>query len=333
MCGAASKLIRHLARQNVDSCAARFKDLDAEPYPLVMAFFTHRIRRFDRIHSNFRKTKISATTKISRVARSRRDTRTNAADASRRPIATMDAFVGEYGSSDDGDGDDGGFVGPARAGSARQTADEATSDGEDAFVGPARPTAMTTRVNVDDRDGDDGDDGDDDDDGDDGDDDAWVAAIAARYGATTSETSETSEETKATQQRVNDLLIVARRRGVTPSALMFTSSTFRNPEFMETCARDGVSASDAFATGAKFAFDESPVEEEDFARALADEQKRVTEKYLAKRNGISFHSAGPQQPVVAPPPADEARQAAINSQIAKARVEARIALQKAGKLA
>jgi len=160
-----------------------------------------------------------------------------------------------------------------------------------------------------------------------------VAAIAARYGATTSETSETSEETKATQQRVNDLLIVARRRGVTPSALMFTSSTFRNPEFMETCARDGVSASDAFATGAKFAFDESPVEEEDFARALADEQKRVTEKYLAKRNGISFHSAGPQQPVVAPPPADEARQAAINSQIAKARVEARIALQKAGKLA
>jgi len=333
VCGAASKLIRHLARQNVDSCAARFKDLDAEPYPLVMAFFTHRIRRFDRIHSNFRKTKISATTKISRVARSRRDTRTNAADASRRPIATMDAFVGEYGSSDDGDGDDGGFVGPARAGSARQTADEATSDGEDAFVGPARPTAMTTRVNVDDRDGDDGDDGDDDDDGDDGDDDAWVAAIAARYGATTSETSETSEETKATQQRVNDLLIVARRRGVTPSALMFTSSTFRNPEFMETCARDGVSASDAFATGAKFAFDESPVEEEDFARALADEQKRVTEKYLAKRNGISFHSAGPQQPVVAPPPADEARQAAINSQIAKARVEARIALQKAGKLA
>ena len=333
MCGAASKLIRHLARQNVDSCAARFKDLDAEPYPLVMAFFTHRIRRFDRIHSNFRKTKISATTKISRVARSRRDTRTNAADASRRPIATMDAFVGEYGSSDDGDGDDGGFVGPARAGSARQTADEATSDGEDAFVGPARPTAMTTRVNVDDRDGDDGDDGDDDDNGDDGDDDAWVAAIAARYGATTSETSETSEETKATQQRVNDLLIVARRRGVTPSALMFTSSTFRNPEFMETCARDGVSASDAFATGAKFAFDESPVEEEDFARALADEQKRVTEKYLAKRNGISFHSAGPQQPVVAPPPADEARQAAINSQIAKARVEARIALQKAGKLA
>ena len=248
----------------------------------------------------------------------------DAADASRRPIATMDAFVGEYGSSDDGDGDDGGFVGPARAGSARQTADEATSDGEDAFVGPARPTAMTTRVNVDDRDGDDGDDGDDD---------AWVAAIAARYGATTSETSETSEETKATQQRVNDLLIVARRRGVTPSALMFTSSTFRNPEFMETCARDGVSASDAFATGAKFAFDESPVEEEDFARALADEQKRVTEKYLAKRNGISFHSAGPQQPVVAPPPADEARQAAINSQIAKARVEARIALQKAGKLA
>ncbi len=332
MCGAASKLIRHLARQNVDSCAARFKDLDAEPYPLVMAFFTHRIRRFDRIHSNFRKTKISATL-CSRVARSRRDTRTNAADASRRPIATMDAFVGEYGSSDDGDGDDGGFVGPARAGSARQTADEATSDGEDAFVGPARPTAMTTRVNVDDRDGDDGDDGDDDDDGDDGDDDAWVAAIAARYGATTSETSETSEETKATQQRVNDLLIVARRRGVTPSALMFTSSTFRNPEFMETCARDGVSASDAFATGAKFAFDESPVEEEDFARALADEQKRVTEKYLAKRNGISFHSAGPQQPVVAPPPADEARQAAINSQIAKARVEARIALQKAGKLA
>ena len=68
--------------------------------------------------------------------------------------------MGEYGSSDDGDGDDGGFVGPARAGSARQTADEATSDGEDAFVGPARPTAMTTRVNVDDRDGDDGDDGD-----------------------------------------------------------------------------------------------------------------------------------------------------------------------------
>ena len=151
--------------------------------------------------------------------------------------------------------------------------------------------------------------------------------------AATFEAEETSEETKETQQRVNDLLIVARRRGVTPSALMFTSSTFRNPEFMETCARDGVSASDAFATGAKFAFDESPVEEEDFARALADEQKRVTEKYLAKRNGISFHSAGPQQPVVAPPPADEARQAAINSQIAKARVEARIALQKAGKLA
>ena len=242
----------------------------------------------------------------------------------------MDAFVGAYGSSDDDAGDD-AFAGPARAGPARRTTDDATSDDEDAFVGPARPTAMTTTANVDDRDGENGEDENDDDDDDD--DDAWLAAIAARHGATaTSETSETSETT-TTQRRVNDLLIEARRRGVTPSAMMFTSSTFRNPEFMETCARDGVSASDAFATGAKFAFDASPVENEDFYRALADEQKRVTEKHLAKRNGISFHSAGPQQPVVAPPPADEARQAAINSQIAKARVEARIALQNAGKLA
>jgi hypothetical protein len=113
---------------------------------------------------------------------------------------------------------------------------------------------------------------------------------------------------------------------------MFSSSTFTNPEFMDTCARDGVSAEDAFATGAKFTFDESPVDDGDYYRALADEQTRVTEKYLAKRNGISFRSAGPQSSAVAPAPVDEARQAAINSQIAKARVEARIALQRAGKL-
>ena len=140
-----------------------------------------------------------------------------------------------------------------------------------------------------------------------------------------SETEET-EETRETQARVNDIFLAARRAGKTPSEIMFTSSSFRNPEFMENCARDGVVAECAFASGARAAVDDEPLDASDFYRALAEEQKRATEKYLAERNGIAFQSARPSTVNE-----EDARKAAVNSAIAKARVEARIALQRAGK--
>ena len=108
---------------------------------------------------------------------------------------------------------------------------------------------------------------------------------------------------------------------------MFTSSSFRNPEFTENCARDGVVAECAFASGARAAVDDEPLDlKRLLSRALAEEQKRATEKYLAERNGIAFQSARPSTVNE-----EDARKAAVNSAIAKARVEARIALQRAGK--
>ena len=138
--------------------------------------------------------------------------------------------------------------------------------------------------------------------------------------------AEETEETRETQTRVNDIFLAARRAGKTPSEIMFTSSSFRNPEFMENCARDGVVAECAFASGARAAVDDEPLDASDFYRALAEEQKRATEKYLAERNGIAFQSARPSTVNE-----EDARKAAVNSAIAKARVEARIALQRAGK--
>ena len=129
-----------------------------------------------------------------------------------------------------------------------------------------------------------------------------------------------------TQTRVDDIFLAARRAGKTPSEIMFTSSSFRNPEFTENCARDGVVAECAFASGARAAVDDEPLDASDFYRALAEEQKRATEKYLAERNGIAFQSARPSTVNE-----EDARKAAVNSAIAKARVEARIALQRAGK--
>ena len=137
---------------------------------------------------------------------------------------------------------------------------------------------------------------------------------------------EETEETRETQARVNDIFLAARRAGKTPSEIMFTSSSFRNPEFMENCAKDGVVAECAFASGARAAVDDEPLDASDFYRALAEEQKRATEKYLAERNGIAFQSARPSTV-----DEEDARKAAVNSAIAKARVEARIALQRAGK--
>ena len=138
--------------------------------------------------------------------------------------------------------------------------------------------------------------------------------------------AEETEETRETQARVNDIFLAARRAGKTPSEIMFTSSSFRNPEFMENCARDGIVAECAFASGARAAVDDEPLDASDFYRALAEEQKRATEKYLAERNGIAFQSARPSTVNE-----EDARKAAVNSAIAKARVEARIALQRAGK--
>ena len=138
--------------------------------------------------------------------------------------------------------------------------------------------------------------------------------------------AEETEETRETQTRVNDIFLAARRAGKTPSEIMFTSSSFRNPEFMENCARDGVVAECAFASGTRAAVDDEPLDASDFYRALAEEQKRATEKYLAERNGIAFQSARPSTVNE-----EDARKAAVNSAIAKARVEARIALQRAGK--
>jgi len=264
----------------------------------------------------------------------------------------------------DDDGDD-AFVGPARP--PPRVMDrpvdggDGGDDGDDAFVGPARPPPRVMDRPVDERDG--GDDGDDafvgparppprvmdrPVDGGDGGDIAFLEAMCGDAEDTSAGTStsrralepnaptrllvalpaagEETEETRAAQARVNDIFLSARRAGKTPSELMFTSSSFRNPEFMENCARDGVVAECAFASGARVAVDDEPLDASDFYRALAEEQKRVTEKHLAERNGIAFQSSRPS--TVSD---EDARKAAVNSAIAKARVEARIALQRAGK--
>ena len=234
----------------------------------------------------------------------------------------------------------------------REDADE--DEDEEAFVGPARPPAgmmMTTTMTDGDGDGD-------------GEETApacaadadWLASLvrdgdAEEEGDATSPTAPerfaskvewppakaTSSSSVSSQDLVNGILLESKRRGVTPHDLMFTSSTFRNPEFMLTCAKDGcVGLRGAFATGVAFDFGVTEdVEEEDSYKSLAEEQKTVTEKHLAERNGISFRSSGfaPNAPRAASQPSqpDAAQQAAVNAAIAKARVEARIALERAGK--
>ena len=228
---------------------------------------------------------------------------------------------------------------------------------EEAFVGPARPPVgmmtMTTPMATtgdDDLDG-----GDVDDVCDDAD---WLASLV-RDGDTDDESDATSPtaperfaasvewpparaaspSSASSQDLVDGILLESKRRGVAPHDLMFTSSTFRNPEFMLTCAKDGcVGLRGAFATGVAFDFGVTEdVDEQDSYKSLAAEQKTLTEKHLAERNGISFRSAGfapPAAPPAAPHAAsqlDAAQQAAVNAAIAKARVEARIALERAGK--
>ena len=236
----------------------------------------------------------------------------------------------------------------------REDADEEEDEDEEAFVGPARPPAgmmMTTTMTDGDGDGD-------------GEETApacaadadWLASLvrdgdAEEEGDATSPTAPerfaskvewppakaTSSSSVSSQDLVNGILLESKRRGVTPHDLMFTSSTFRNPEFMLTCAKDGcVGLRGAFATGVAFDFGVTEdVEEEDSYKSLAEEQKTVTEKHLAERNGISFRSSGfaPNAPRAASQPSqpDAAQQAAVNAAIAKARVEARIALERAGK--
>jgi hypothetical protein len=243
---------------------------------------------------------------------------------------------------------------------------EEEEEEEEAFVGPARPpmgmmmmTTETTTTGDDDDDDDDLDGGDVDDVRDDAD---WLASLV-RDGDTDDEGDATSSPTAperfaasvewppakaastssaSSQDLVSGILLESKRRGVAPHDLMFTSSTFRNPEFMLTCAKDGcVGLRGAFATGVAFDFGVTEdVDEEDSYKSLAAEQKAVTEKHLAERNGISFRSAGfapNPAPQAAPPAAsqpsqlDAAQQAAVNAAIAKARVEARIALERAGK--
>ena len=244
--------------------------------------------------------------------------------------------------------------------------DDGEEEEEEAFVGPARPpmgmmmmTTETTTTGDDDDDDDDLDGGDVDDVRDDAD---WLASLV-RDGDTDDEGDATSSPTAperfaasvewppakaastssaSSQDLVSGILLESKRRGVAPHDLMFTSSTFRNPEFMLTCAKDGcVGLRGAFATGVAFDFGVTEdVDEEDSYKSLAAEQKAVTEKHLAERNGISFRSAGfgaNPAPQAAPPAAsqpsqlDAAQQAAVNAAIAKARVEARIALERAGK--
>ena len=242
----------------------------------------------------------------------------------------MDA-LGAYGSESEREGE--GEEHAPRDRDARD-GDADDDDDDDAFVGPARPPPRVMDRPVDDER--------------DGGDVAFLESMCGdaedvSAGTSTSRRAlepnaparllvalpaagEETEETRAVQVRVNDIFLTARRAGKTPSEMMFTSSSFRNPEFMENCARDGVVAECAFASGARAAVDDEPLDASDFYRALAEEQKRATEKHLAERNGIAFQSARPS--TVSD---EDARKAAVNSAIAKARVEARIALQRAGK--
>ena len=242
----------------------------------------------------------------------------------------------------------------------KDSEEEEQEEEEEAFVGPARPPVgmmtMATTTGDDDAYGDDDLDGGDVDDV--RDDTDWLASLV-RDGDTDDEgdaTSPTAPErfaasvewppakaastsSASSQDLVSGILLESKRRGVAPHDLMFTSSTFRNPEFMLTCAKDGcVGLRGAFATGVAFDFGVTEdVDEEDSYTSLASEQKTVTEKHLAERNGISFRSAGfgaNPTPNAAPQVAsqlDAAQQAAVNAAIAKARVEARIALERAGK--
>ena len=243
----------------------------------------------------------------------------------------MDA-LGAYGSESESEGEGEGEEHAPRDRDARDG--DAAAAADDAFVGPARPPPRVMDRPVDDER--------------DGGDIAFLESMCGdaedvSAGTSTSRRAlepnaparllvalpaagEETEETRAVQVRVNDIFLTARRAGKTPSEMMFTSSSFRNPEFMENCARDGVVAECAFASGARAAVDDEPLDASDFYRALAEEQKRATEKHLAERNGIAFQSARPS--TVSD---EDARKAAVNSAIAKARVEARIALQRAGK--
>lgn len=147
-----------------------------------------------------------------------------------------------------------------------------------------------------------------------------------------------SANANASQEKVIEILLDARRRKVTPGDVIFASSAFTNPDFLQRCALD-IGSPQMRGTdvrmpliSAKHALDSS-----DYYQALAAQQRKATEKHLAARNGISFTSAATQAPVEqhvlsSASTVDAGQKAAAAAAIAKARVEARIALQKAGKL-
>ena len=141
--------------------------------------------------------------------------------------------------------------------------------------------------------------------------------------------AEETEETRETQTRVNRYFFSRHgARGKRRARLCLRPVLFRNPEFTENCARDGVVAECAFASGTRAAVDDEPLDASGLllSRAPRRSKKRATEKYLAERNGIAFQSARPSTVNE-----EDARKAAVNSAIAKARVESAIALQRAGK--
>ena len=255
----------------------------------------------------------------------------------------MDDILNTYASSsEDNDHGDEAFVGPSRPPPTEDFIEQETDDVED-IAGPSRPTT-----------------GDETRDADIADDDVrieWLRSLCEepsrevhekdskcsapeRYAARVELPPVATESTNAnaSQEKVIEILLDARRRKVTPGDVIFASSAFTNPDFLQRCALD-VGSPQARGTdvrmpliSAKHALDSS-----DYYQALAAQQRKATEKHLASRNGISFTSAATQAPVEqhvfsSASTVDAGQKAAAAAAIAKARVEARIALQKAGKL-
>lgn len=261
----------------------------------------------------------------------------------------MDGILHAYGSSsednDEGE-DDGAFVGPSRPppreppGAGARDADNHGDDIGD-VEGPSRPPMRDDAHSDDDDDNDTRI--------------AWLRSLCEEplresqekdascsapelYSSRVSLPPAVAESanTNASQDKVIEILLEARRRNVTPGDILFASSTFTNPDFLQRCAVEGIGTTRARGSNVRVPFTGgNALDSSDYYKGLASEQRAATEKYLASRNGISFTTSQqePEQRIsTTTSTVDSGQKAAAAAAIAKARVEARIALQKAGKL-
>jgi len=246
----------------------------------------------------------------------------------------MEAILNAYASEDEnGDGDededddDAAVIGPARARTTTNAA-KGVYDAEDALiarsaalVGPASVTTETVDEIF-----------------------AWVDEFTKKAPSDPGNSWPSSpdvyvrrvkippepakQETTASisrQCKVLKLFVQSRECRLTPNQVLFSTSAFRNPDYLQRWAQRSLGG-ETHASGMPLAFCETPAKSSDYYQSLASDQRAATKKYFAERDEIAF-TPGHQAELRTT--AEAAKNAATFAvAIAKANAEARIAMTK-----